>query len=120
VLADPEQRAAVLALSATTGWCGRRKAGWDNDLANYGAIGSLELGRVPCPVLLIHGDADTDVAIGHSRAAHSALPDSTLVVVERGTHLAFYAHPQARDVQEQARKWFTRACDGIVTARGRS
>jgi pimeloyl-ACP methyl ester carboxylesterase len=48
-IADPEQRAAVLALATTTGWCGSRKAGWDNDLANYGAIGSLELDRVRCP-----------------------------------------------------------------------
>jgi pimeloyl-ACP methyl ester carboxylesterase len=103
VLADPEQRAAVLALSVTTGWRGSRKAGWDNDLANFGAISSLELGRVRCPVLLVHGDADTDVTIGYSQAAHSELPDSTLVVLERGTHLAFYAHPKARDAQEQAR-----------------
>jgi pimeloyl-ACP methyl ester carboxylesterase len=107
VMADPEQRAAVLALSITTGWRGSREAGWNNDLANFGAIDSLELDHVRCPVLLIHGDADTDVAVDYSRTAHSALPDSTLVVVERGTHLAFYAHPQARDVQEQARKWFT-------------
>jgi pimeloyl-ACP methyl ester carboxylesterase len=106
-MADPEQRAAVLALSTTTGWRGSRKAGWDNDLANYDAIDSLELDQVHCPVLLVHGDADTDATIDYSCTAHSALPDSTLVVMKRGTHLAFYAHPQARDVQEQARKWFT-------------
>ena len=106
-MADPEQRAAILALAITTGWRGPRKAGWDNDLANYAAIGSLELGRVRCPVLLIHGEADTDVPVGHSQAAHSALPDATIVVMERGTHLAFYAHPDARAVQDQARKWFT-------------
>jgi hypothetical protein len=51
--------------------------------------------------------ADTDAVIDYSCTAHSALPDSTLVVLERGTHLAFYAHPKAREVQEQARKWFT-------------
>jgi hypothetical protein len=45
--------------------------------------------------------------IDYSCTAHSALPDSTLVVLERGTQLAFYAHPKAREVQEQARKWFT-------------
>jgi pimeloyl-ACP methyl ester carboxylesterase len=106
-MADPEQRAAVLALSITTGWRGSRKAGWDNDVANYDAIDSLELDHVRCPVLLIHGDADTDATVDYSYTAHSALPDSTLVVMERGTHLAFYAHPEARDVQEQARKWFT-------------
>jgi pimeloyl-ACP methyl ester carboxylesterase len=106
VMADPEQRAAVLALSVTTGWRGARKPGWDNDLANYAAIGSLELDRVGCPVLLIQGDADTDVSPDYTHTAHAALPDSTLVVMEGGTHLAFYAHPESRDVQEQARKWF--------------
>jgi pimeloyl-ACP methyl ester carboxylesterase len=104
VMADPEQRDAVLAVAGTTGWNAPRKAGWDNDMANYGAIDSLELDRVRCPVLLIHGDADTDVAPEFSHTAHNALPDSTLVMMERGTHLAFYAHPQAPDIQEQARR----------------
>jgi len=38
VMADPGQRDAVLTVSTTTGWNGPRKAGWDNDVANYGAI----------------------------------------------------------------------------------
>ena len=46
VMADPGQRDAVLTVSTTTGWNGPRKAGWDNDVANYGAINSLELDRV--------------------------------------------------------------------------
>lgn len=107
VMADPEQREAVLAVAGTMNWSGRRKAGWDNDVTNYGAIDSLELDRVHCPVLLIQGDADTDVVPEFSYTAHNVLPDSTLVIMERGTHLAFYAHPEARDVQEQARRWLT-------------
>ena len=88
------------------GRIGSRQAGWENDLTNFGAIDSLGLDRVRCPVLLIHGDADTDAIPEFSYTAHSALPDSTLVVMERGTHLAFYAHPAAPEVQEQARSWF--------------
>ncbi|HEY2266771.1 MAG TPA: alpha/beta hydrolase [Streptosporangiaceae bacterium] len=103
VLADPEQRAAVLAFSTTVGRIGSRKAGWENDLRNFAAIGSLELDRVRCPVLLIHGDADTDVTIDYSYLAHQALPESRLIVMNRGTHLAFYAHPEAADVQEETR-----------------
>jgi hypothetical protein len=57
VLADPAQRAAVLAFSTTVGRIGSRKAGWQNDLRNFAAIDSLELHRVRCPVLLIRGDA---------------------------------------------------------------
>jgi pimeloyl-ACP methyl ester carboxylesterase len=103
VMADPEQRAAVLAFSTTVGTSGARKAGWGNDLKNFGAIDSLELDRVRCPVLLIHGDADTDAPIGFSYSAHQALPESRLIVMNRGTHLAFYAHPDASDVQQEAR-----------------
>lgn len=105
VMADPEQREAVLAVARTMSWAGPRRAGWDNDVANYGAIDSLELDRVRCPVLLIHGDADTDALPEYSRTAHDTLPDSTLVIMERGTHLAFYAHPDAARVQEQTRRW---------------
>jgi pimeloyl-ACP methyl ester carboxylesterase len=107
-MADPGQRDAVLAAAKTMSWTGPRKAGWDNDVTNYAAISSLELDRVRCPVLLIHGDADTDAIPEFSYMAHDALPDSTLAIMERGTHLAFYAHPEARDVQEQARTWFAR------------
>jgi pimeloyl-ACP methyl ester carboxylesterase len=107
VMADPEQREAVLAVARTMSWSGPRRAGWDNDVANFGAIDSLELDRVRCPVLLIHGGADTDAVPEYSYSAHDALPDSTLVVMERGTHLAFYAHPEAPKIQEQARRWLT-------------
>ena len=100
-------RAAVLAFSATVGTNGPRKAGWENDLANFAAIDSLELERVRCPVLLIHGDADTDAAIDFSYSADQALPDSRLVVMDRGTHLAFYAHPNAAAVQQEARAFLT-------------
>ncbi len=103
VLANPAQRAAVLAFSTTVGRIGSRKAGWQNDLRNFAAIDSLELHRVRCPVLLIHGDPDTDATIDYSYSAHNALPEGRLIVMNRGTHLAFYAHPDAAGVQEEAR-----------------
>jgi len=106
VMADVDQREAVLAVARTMNWSGRRRAGWDNDVANYAGIGSLELERVQCPVLLIHGDADTDAVPAYSESAHAALLDSVLVTMARGTHLAFYAHPQAGQVQERVRRWF--------------
>jgi hypothetical protein len=31
------------------------------------------------------------------------LPESQLIVMNRGTHLAFYADPNAADIQEKAR-----------------
>lgn len=106
VMADPEQRRLVLDVVTTVNTAGTRRAGWRNDVANFAAIDSLDLGRVQCPVLLVHGDADTDVSVEYSHSAHAELPNSTLVVMERGTHLAFNAHPDAPAVQEQARRWF--------------
>lgn len=105
IIADPEQRDAVLAAARTMSWSGARRPGWDNDVANYGAIDALELERVRCPVLLIQGDADSDVLPEYSISAHTALPDSTLMMMAGGTHLAFYAHPDARRAQERARQW---------------
>ena len=105
VMADADQREAVLAVARTMNWSGRRRAGWDNDVANYAAIESLELERVRCPVLLVHGDADTDAIPAYSESAHAVLPHSELIWMPRGTHLAFYAHPRASQVQEQARAW---------------
>jgi pimeloyl-ACP methyl ester carboxylesterase len=107
VMADPDQRNAVLDVARTMSWAGQRRPGWDNDVTNFGAIDSLELDRIRCPVLLIHGDADTDAIPEYSHSAHASLPDSTLVIMEHGTHLAFYAHPNAPQIQEQARQWLS-------------
>ena len=38
-----------------------------------------------------------------SHSAYDALPDSRLIVLDRGTHLAFDAHPGAGATQEEAR-----------------
>jgi pimeloyl-ACP methyl ester carboxylesterase len=105
VMADPEQRQLILEIALTVNTAGKRRAGWQNDVTNFARIDSLDLGRVQCPVLLVHGDADTDASIEYSRSAHAELPNSTLIVMDQGTHLAFYAHPEASDVQEQARRW---------------
>ncbi|OKL56777.1 hypothetical protein UA08_07811 [Talaromyces atroroseus] len=106
VMADPAQRQLVLEIATTVNTGGRRKDGWQNDVENFAAIKSLGLEQIQCPVLLVHGDADTDAVLSYSETAHARLPLSSLVVMPRGTHLSFYAHPQAREVQEMAKKWF--------------
>lgn len=35
----------------------------------------------------------------YSQSAHNDLPQSRLMVVRRGTHLAFYSHPDAARVR---------------------
>jgi pimeloyl-ACP methyl ester carboxylesterase len=71
------------------------------------SIQSLELDRIHCPVLLIHGDADTDAVIKYSYVAHTAQPNSQLIVSSRATHLAFYTHPDFVHIQDQVRTFPT-------------
>ncbi|KAN0114405.1 alpha/beta hydrolase fold protein [Hyaloscypha variabilis] len=106
VMADPAQSQLVLEMALTVNVGGPRKEGWENDVKNFASIKSLGLEQVQCPVLLIHGDADTDALPNYSESAHARLPLSELVIMPRGTHLSFYAHPQAHEVQEKAKKWF--------------
>lgn len=107
-MAVPEQRQLVLEISQTVNISGRRRAGWENDISNFANIQSLDLEKIECPTLLIHGDADTDASLEHSRFAHSQIRDSELMVIDGGTHLAFYADPGARGAQQRAMAWFTR------------
>ncbi|KAE9374086.1 alpha/beta hydrolase fold protein [Stipitochalara longipes BDJ] len=106
VMADPAQRQLVLEMALTVNVAGGRKEGWQNDVENFASIKSLGLEQIQCPVLLIHGDADSDAPLSYSESAHARLPLSALIVMPRGTHLSFYAHPQALDVQDKAKKWF--------------
>lgn len=103
VAADRVQRAAVLAFATDRAHRGARIPGWYNDETNLAAIESLELERVSCPVLLVHGDADSDVPIEHSRSALALLSNARLLVAERGSHLALWAHPDAAKLQDQVR-----------------
>ncbi|KAI9659528.1 MAG: hypothetical protein M1821_001787 [Bathelium mastoideum] len=107
-MADPEQRQLVLDIAQTVNTVGQRQEGWQNDVANYANIDSLELDQIKCPVLLVHGDADTDADMKHSRFAHEQIPDSEVVVMEQGSHLAFYAHPRAAETQNRAKTWLSR------------
>jgi len=105
IMSDDEQYIDILNVAKTMSWAGKRKKGWDNDVANYAAISSLELSKIQCPVLLIHGYADTDAVPSYSLNAHQELPNSKLIMIEHGTHIAFYAHPQAKQTQQFACQW---------------
>lgn len=108
VLSDPSQRQLVLDTVVTVNIGNERKAGWDNDMRNFAAIDKLDLEQIECPVLLVHGDADTDAPFHYSQDAHTRLKNSELVSIPRGTHLGFYAHPQAREIQAKAKEWLCR------------
>lgn len=106
VLANPPQRHIIFDTAMTINIGNERKAGWENDMANFAAIDRLDLEQIKCPVLLVHGDADTDTPLHYSQNAHERLRNSEFVTIPRGTHLGFYAHPQACEMQARAKEWF--------------
>lgn len=103
VMADPVRRRFVLDLAATGNSSGPHRDGWRNDVANLGAITTLDLGSVQAPTLLVHGDADTDVLPEHSERAEREIPGAELVRLPGGTHFAVWDHHDAAAVQERVR-----------------
>ncbi len=102
VFTDETKRSFVLDLDATVTQRPPRQAGLDNDYGQFEAIGSLELEKVQAPTLLVQGSADTDVPPDHSDHAHGTIPGAKLLTLDRGTHLAFYTHPEAERAQARA------------------
>ncbi|MEK6343315.1 MAG: alpha/beta hydrolase [Curtobacterium sp.] len=103
VMADPGRRRFMLDLAATGNSSGAHRDGWRNDVANLGAITSLDLGAVRAPTLLVHGDADTDVLLEHSERALREIPGAELLRLPGGTHFAVWAHHEAAAVQQRVR-----------------
>ncbi|MCE0761470.1 alpha/beta hydrolase [Pseudonocardia kujensis] len=99
VLADPVKRDFVLAIGPTASQDRRRRAGYRNDLEQFGAITSLELESITTPTLLVHGGADSDVPPAHSTFAAATIPGAELLTLDAGTHLALYTHPDAASAQ---------------------
>lgn len=102
VLGDDTKREFVLALGPTAAQDRPRRWGFCNDLDQFAAIGSLDLEAITAPTLVIHGDADADVELVHGRYAADRIPGAELLVLETGTHLALYTHPESDSAQARA------------------
>ncbi|KQS08602.1 hypothetical protein ASG04_06370 [Curtobacterium sp. Leaf183] len=108
VLDDDDRRAFLLDMAATGNSSGAHRAGWENDLRTFAAIESLQLDRVTAPVLVLHGDADTEVDVSHSTRAASEVPDAELVLLPGGTHFALWDHVDAAAVQARVAEHLAR------------
>jgi pimeloyl-ACP methyl ester carboxylesterase len=102
VLADEKKKRFVLDLDATVSYRAPRKTGYENDVAQFKVIDSLGLEQIQAPCLIVHGSADTDVSPDHGENAANTIPNAELLVLERGTHLCLYTHPDAYAAQERA------------------
>lgn len=101
VFADPVKRDFVLALGPTASQDDRRRTGYLNDLDQFASITSLELDRITAPSLVVQGSADSDVAPEYSTFAAETIPGAELVMLDTGTHLALYTHPEAALAQSR-------------------
>ena len=101
-MADPDKLQFVLDLGPTASTTSERRAGYDNDLAQFAAIDSLGVGADH------RADADRARQRRHRPAARgqrlrrrapSPVPGS--ITLDGGSHLAFYTHPDATAAQQQ-------------------
>ena len=110
VLNDPVKRAFVLDLGPTAALTKDRRAGYDNDLDQFAAIRSLELDRITTPTLVVQGSADSDVPPDHAEYAAATIPGAKLIVLDRGSHLALYTHPDAETTQREVIEFLRPRC----------
>ena len=101
VLADPSKKQFVLDLGPTAVQDKQRRAGYDNDMAQFAAITSLELEKITAPTLVVQGTADSDLPPEHSTFAAEMIPGAELLTLDTGTHLALYTHPDSAKAQER-------------------
>lgn len=102
IMADPDKERFTIDLALAANHSGPRKAGFDNDIAQFAAIESLELDRIEVPCLIVQGTADSDVAPEYSGFAAEQIPGAGLVELSTGTHLAFWVHPDSAPVRQRA------------------
>lgn len=109
VWADETRRRFVLDLAHTVSWRGARKAGRDNDAAQFAAITDLGLAGISVPTLLVHGRVDTDVTPQHAEWAAAQIPGAQLDWIERGGHLAVFTDPDSDAIQARIVAFLKRA-----------
>lgn len=81
------------------------QVGYDNDEAEFAALGELPFTQIACPTLIVHGEADRSVPTAHAERAHAAISGSQVRLLPDGPHLAYFMDP---DAQREALAWLRR------------
>jgi len=106
-VSDPAARSFILDLTPTAFRDRTRRSGYENDLAQFAALGSLELAGITTPTLVIQGTADTDVTPDHSAYAVEQISGAELLSLAGGSHFALFAHPDAASAQRRVVDFLT-------------
>lgn len=64
----------------------------DDRIADGGGWRSFEVGRIRCPVLVVHGGADSMVPVAHARHTAAIVPGARLQVYEDDGHISVIRH----------------------------
>ncbi len=72
---------------------GDRRAGRENDSAQFDAMPIANLESIAAPTLVIHGTADTNVPIAMGELVATRVPGARLITIEGGDHFVFLTHP---------------------------
>jgi pimeloyl-ACP methyl ester carboxylesterase len=102
VFEDDRELDVVLTMARVAGDYRNRRAGIENDWLQFGGIDSLELEKIGTPTLVINGTADIDVPPPHSEHAAETIPGAERLIMDRGTHLCLFVHPDAHIAQARA------------------
>ena len=102
VFEDDRKLDVVRTMARVAGDYRNRRPGVENDWLQFGGIDSLELERIGTPTLVINGSADIDVPPVHSEYAAETIPGAERLIMDRGTHLCLFVHPEAHIAQAQA------------------
>jgi pimeloyl-ACP methyl ester carboxylesterase len=69
-----------------------RAAGYENDMAQFAAMGEYPLEKITAPTLVVHGTKDEDVPFEDAELLIKKVPGATLLALEGGDHAAFYTY----------------------------
>ena len=106
VMADEPKRNMILSMAEGASRLPPHRDGIRNDMANFAAIADLELSRISCPTLLIHGRNDRDVLPEHSEFAAAQIENSVLEWMTPGTHVCVYTEPNSERAQARIIDFF--------------
>lgn len=109
ITADPDKVRFIVDITPTASHAGDRSAGYANDVAQFDVTGALDLGDIVAPTLLVAGTHDSEIPYADISRAAAQIPTSELFVLDHGTHLAFYTHPDSGAAQQRAVEYLQRA-----------
>ena len=86
ILASPEKLEYLRRALADAPPFDLLRAGFDNDIEQFGAIEQLPLAQVRCPTLVVHGTHDRDVPFSHAENSAREIAGAEFHRVDKGWH----------------------------------